>query len=147
MRALLQYGANYPEEANNNIVSMAMIETEEAVNNIDAILSVTNLSGVYIGPADMSISYGLKPKFDVKDDPIFSNIKLIAKKAKEHNKIAGIHNGTVEYAKEMIELGYKFVSVSSDYRSMTAHAQSVVNTMKNLNQKMTKTLNHCLNIL
>ena len=56
------------------------------------------------------------------------------KKQKEHNKIAGIHNGTVEYAKEMIELGYKFVSISSDYRSMTTHAQSVVNKMKNLNQ-------------
>ena len=82
----------------------------------------------------MSISYGLQPKFDVKDDPIFSNIKLIAKKAKEHNKIAGIHNGTVEYAKEMIELGYKFVTISSDYRSMTTHAQSIVNKLKNLNQ-------------
>ena len=54
-------------------------------------------------------AYGLQPKFDVKEDPVYSNIKLIAKKAQEHNKIAGIHNGTIKYAKEMIDLGYKFV--------------------------------------
>ena len=111
-----------------------MIETEEAFNNLDDILSVPNFSGVYIGPADMSLSHGLQPKFDVKDDSVFSNIKLIAKKAKEYNKIAGIHNGTIEYAIEMIELGYKFVTISSDYRSMTTYAQSIVNKLKNLNQ-------------
>ena len=130
MRALLQYGSNYPAEANNNIVSMAMIETEEAVNNLDAILSVPDLSGVYIGPADMSISYGLKPKFDVKEDPIFSNIKLIAKKAKEHNKIAGIHNGTSQYAKKMIDLGFQFVTISSDLRSMNTTAKKIIEEMK-----------------
>jgi len=135
MRAILNYGSNYAQEANENVLSLAMIETEEAVNNLDSILSVPNLSGVYIGPADMSISYGLPPKFDVTAEPIFSNIKLIAKKAKEYNKIAGIHNGSTEYAKKMIELGYKFVTVSSDYRSMTTHAQNIVNIMKNINQK------------
>ena len=35
------------------------------LGKIDEILSVPNLTGVYIGPADMSSSYGLKPKFDV----------------------------------------------------------------------------------
>ena len=48
-------------------------------NNLDEILSVKELDGVYIGPADMSISYGLKPQFDVKDKQIYENIKLIAK--------------------------------------------------------------------
>ena len=60
-----------------------MIETQEAVNNLDDILSVNKLNGVYIGPADMSLAYGLEPKFDVKDGPVFSNIKLIVKKAKD----------------------------------------------------------------
>ena len=88
-----------------------MIETQEAVKNIDEILSVENLNGVYIGPADMSLAFGLTPKFDIKEDPVFSNIKLIVQKAKEYGKIAGIHNGTTQYAKEMIALGYKFVTI------------------------------------
>ena len=138
MRAQLVHGADYYSSANNNILSFAMIETEQAVENIDQILSVPNLTGVYIGPADMSSSYGLKPKFDVKENPIFSNIKLIANKAKEHGKIAGIHNGTTAYAKEMIDIGYKLVTISSDFRSMTTFAQSIIDEMKEITKKDTK---------
>lgn len=134
MRAELNYGAEYYNKANHSIITLAMVETEEAINNLDQILSVPNLNGVYIGPADMSISYGLKPKFDVKDEPIYSNIKLIAKKAKEHNKVAGIHNGTTNYAKEMIELGYQFITISSDFRELRTSAQNIVDEMKNINE-------------
>ena len=132
MRALLVYGSDYFHSANSQIVTLAMIETQEAVNNLDEILSVKNLNGVYIGPADMSIAYGLEPKFDVKEDPVFSNIKLIVKKAKEYGKIAGIHNGTTQYAKEMIALGYQFITVSSDYRGMTSFNQKIVKEMKEI---------------
>jgi 4-hydroxy-2-oxoheptanedioate aldolase len=105
---------------------------------LDDILSVPNLTGVYIGPADMSSSYGMKPQFDVKEDPVFSNIKLIAKKANEYGKIAGIHNGTTQYAKEMIDLGFKLVTISSDFRSMSAHAQSVIDEMKDKTKETSK---------
>ena len=131
MRAQLVHGSNYFNRANENIVSFAIIETKQAVENLDEILSVPNLTGVYIGPADMSSSYGLQPKFDVKEDPVFSNIKLIAKKAKEHGKIAGIHNGSTDYAKEMIKIGYKFVTILSDFRVMSSNSQKIVDEMKN----------------
>ena len=130
MRAQLIYGTDYYQNANNEIISMAMIETKEAVENIDEILSVKHLTGVYIGPGDMSSSYGKKPQFDIKEDPVYSNIKMIVKKAKEKGKVAGIHNGTTSYAKEMINLGYQFVTISSDFRSMSTHAQNIVNEMK-----------------
>jgi len=133
MRAQLIHGSDYFQNANDNILSFAMIETKEAVNNLDEILSVKNLTGVYIGPADMSSSYGLQPKFDIKEDPIFSNIKLIAKKAKEYNKISGIHTGSTKYAKEMIELGFNLVTITSDFRAMTTFAQNIINEMKEKN--------------
>ena len=138
MRAQLVHGSDYFEKANQNILSFAMIETQQAVDNLDSILSIPSLTGVYIGPADMSSSYGMKPKFDVKEDPVFSNIKLIAKKANEYGKIAGIHNGTTQYAKEMIDLGFKLVTISSDFRSMSAHAQLIIDDMKNKTKETLK---------
>ena len=54
----------------------------------------------------MSSSYGKKPQFDIKEDPVYSNIKMIVKKTKEKEKIASIDSGTTTYAKEMINLGY-----------------------------------------
>ena len=135
MRAQLVYGSDYHQKANDEVVSMAMIETKEAVENIDDILSVPDLTGIYIGPADLSSSYGLSPKFDNREDIIFNKIQMIVKKTKESGKIAGIHNGTTKYAKEMLNLGYQFVTISSDFRSMSSHAQSIVDDMKNIDSK------------
>ena len=130
MRAQLIHGMNYFNKANDNILSFAMIETREAVDNLDDILSVPSLTGIYIGPADMSSSYGLPPKFDVREDPVFSNIKMICEKAKKYNKIAGIHNGSTSYAKEMLNLGYKMVTILSDFRVMSSNSQKIVDEMK-----------------
>ena len=112
-----------------------MIETKQAIENLDEILSVDGLTGVYIGPADMSSSYGLPPKFDVREDPVFSNIKLISEKAKKFGKIAGIHNGSTDYAKEMINIGYDLVTILSDFRVMSLHSQKIVDTMKEKDSK------------
>ena len=139
MRAQVAYGSDYYQHANKNIVSLAMIETKQAVENLDAILSVPNLTGIYIGPADMSSSYGLPPKFDVREDPVFSNIKMIAKKAKEKGKIAGIHNGSVKYMKEMMEYGFQFTTLLSDFRMMTSHAESLLKELKDLDTKSDNT--------
>ncbi len=130
MRAQLIYGSDYFNKANENVMSFAMIETKQAVENLDEILSVPSLTGIYIGPADMSSSYGMPPKFDVREDPVLSNIKLISAKAKEYGKIAGIHNGSTGYAKEMIDIGYRLVTILSDFRVMSSNSQKIVDEMK-----------------
>jgi 4-hydroxy-2-oxoheptanedioate aldolase len=64
VRALLYGGADYPAQANRTIVAFAMIETAQALDNLDAILSVEGLDAVYIGPSDLSLALGCKPVFD-----------------------------------------------------------------------------------
>ena len=121
MRAQLIYGSDYHDNANDQIISLAMIETKEAVENIDEILSVPNLTGVYIGPGDMSSSYGLKPQFDVKEDPVYANIKMIAKKAMKNGKIAGIHN-----PEEQLRIAISDGSAIDKFRQMVkAHGGSL----------------------
>ena len=66
---------------------------------------------------------------------------MIVKKARERGKIAGIHNGTTKDAKEMLNLGYQFVTVSSDFRSMSSHAQNIVDDMKNIDNKKNRAIN------
>ena len=139
MRAQVVYGSDYYQHANKNIVSLAMIETKQAVENLDEILSVPHLTGIYIGPADMSSSYGLPPKFDFREDPVFSNIKMIAKKAKEKGKIAGIHNGSVKYMKEMMQYGFQFTTLLSDFRMMTSNAESLLKELKDVDTKSDNT--------
>ena len=64
-RALYSYGKNYHKEANDEVVCLAMIETSQAMTNLNDIVSTPGLDGVYIGPSDLSIkAVEMALKFD-----------------------------------------------------------------------------------
>jgi len=130
IRALLYGGADYQKNANDTIVVFAMIETRQALDNLDDILSVKGLDAVYIGPADLSLALGCNPTFDDVDKPVAEAIDLILARAKAHGVVAGIHNGTPEGALKRIAKGFRFVTISSDARLMAAGAQQVVAKMR-----------------
>lgn len=130
IRATLYGGPDYQKAADDTIVVFAMIETREALANLDAILSVPGLDAVYIGPADLSLALGCNPTFDDVDPPVAEAIDRILAKAKEHGVVAGIHNGTAEGALKRIAKGFQFVTIASDARLMAAGAQQVVAKMK-----------------
>jgi 4-hydroxy-2-oxoheptanedioate aldolase len=130
VRALLYGGADYPQHANDTIVTFAMIETAAALDNLDAIMSVEGLDAVYIGPSDLSLALGCKPTFDDVDPPVAQAIDHILARAKAHGLVAGIHNGAPQAALARIAKGFQFVTVSSDARLMAAGAQQVVGAMR-----------------
>ena len=53
----------YASTVNNNVLVLPMIETVEAVNNIDEILSVPGIDVALVGPLDLSISMGIPEDF------------------------------------------------------------------------------------
>jgi 4-hydroxy-2-oxoheptanedioate aldolase len=130
VRALLYGGADYPQHANDTIVTFAMIETAAALDNLDSILSVEGLDAIYIGPSDLSLALGCKPTFDDVDPPVAQAIDHILARAKAHGLVAGIHNGSPEAALARVAKGFQFVTVSSDARLMAAGAQQVMATMR-----------------
>ncbi len=130
IRASLYGGADYQPKANETIVVFAMIETRQALDNLDAILSVKGLDAVYIGPADLSLALGCTPTFDDVDKPVAEAIDMILAKAKEHGVAAGVHNGSPEGALKRIAKGFQFVTISSDARLMAAGAQQVMAKMR-----------------
>lgn len=139
VRALLYGGADYPEHANETIVAFAMIETAQALDNLDEILSVEGLDAVYIGPSDLSLSLGCRPTFDDVDPEVSQAIDHVLERAKAHGIVAGIHNGSPEAALRRIEKGFQFVTVSSDARLMAAGARQVVDTMRGASGEAQKT--------
>ena len=61
----------YQTIANDEILIIPMIETQEAIDNIDGILDVPGIGGIYIGPSDLGFSLGLKPMLDREEPEIF----------------------------------------------------------------------------
>ncbi len=58
-RARYYAGTDYARRANDEIICLAMIETLQAIDNLEEISNVTGLDGFYIGPADLALSMGL----------------------------------------------------------------------------------------
>jgi len=130
VRALLYGGADYPTHANATIVVFAMIETAQALDNLDAILSVEGLDAIYIGPSDLSLSLGCAPNMDDPDPKAAAAIDHILARAKAHGVVAAIHNSGPESALKRIAKGFQLVTVSSDVRLMAAGAQAVMAKMR-----------------
>jgi 4-hydroxy-2-oxoheptanedioate aldolase len=130
VRALLYAGADYPRYANETIVTFAMIETAQALDNLDDILSVEGLDAVYIGPSDLSISLGCAPAMDELEPKVAQAVDHILARAKAHGLVAGIHNTGPQAALERIGKGFQLVTVSSDARLIAAGAQQVMTTMR-----------------
>ena len=130
VRAGLVHGADYASAANANLVVFAMIETAQALDNLDAICAVEGIDAVYIGPSDLSLSMGCKPVFDDVDPPVAQAIEHILARAHAHQLKAGVHNGRTDVARARIAKGFDFVTVGSDARILIAGSQQIVKEMK-----------------
>jgi 4-hydroxy-2-oxoheptanedioate aldolase len=130
VRALLYGGADYPQQADDTIVTFAMIETAQALDNLDDILSVEGLDAVYIGPSDLSLALGCRPVFDDVDPPVAQAIDHILARARAHGLVAGIHNGDPDVARARIAKGFQFVTVGSDARILAAGSQQLLSRMR-----------------
>jgi len=140
LRATIYAGEDYFEFANQEIITMAMIETKEAVDNLDEILSVKGLDSIYIGPSDLSISYTKKPDFDIENTFVYDIIVKILNRAKEKKICAGIHVGSSSYAKKMISLGFDFVSILSEAKIMQNAVQTILKEIKDKKTMKKKSL-------
>ena len=131
IRGLVYGGSDYADEANNEILKFAMIETKESLDNLDEIMKTPGLDGIYIGPADLSLAIGQKPSFDKPEgDPVYEVIMKILDHAKKNNIIAGIQNGKPEYAEKMINKGFQLVTIGSDQRYMTSASKEALSKLK-----------------
>lgn len=128
-RAAVAHGAGYAAAANDTVLAFAMIETKAAMENLDAIAATPGLDGLYIGPADLTISLSdgrLAPGFDREEPEMVQAIQRILSVAKAHGLRAGLHCGAPDYAARAIGWGFDMTTVSGDARLLAAAAGASV---------------------
>lgn len=134
-RAAFAQGPNIAHEANDEILAFAMIETAEAMENLDAICAVPGLDGIYVGPADLSFSLSngkLTPGFDREEPEVIEALKTIVSACKRHGIRAAIHCGSADYAARAIGWGYDMTTVGGDTRFLAAGASATVSRFREL---------------
>ncbi|CAN7736503.1 MULTISPECIES: HpcH/HpaI aldolase family protein [unclassified Caballeronia] len=130
LRAVLYAGTDYLSGANDTVLNFAMIETAQAVDRIDEICSVEGLDAIYVGPGDLSLSLTGRPQADTMEGEVGDAIRYILAKAKEHGVFPCTHTSSPQFARKMLDLGFRFVTCSNDSRLITAGANDAVAQMK-----------------
>lgn len=129
-RGLLYGGPDYFEHADATVVTLAMIETREAIANLDAICAVDGLDGVLVGPSDLGIALGCGPTADWQAEPMSAALTEIRLAARRAGRMAGIVCVQVPFARAMKDAGWDFVVAGTDSALLRQAAQSAVSAVR-----------------
>lgn len=123
-----QYGeaSSYQTIANDEVLVIPMIETQEAVDNLEAILDVPGINGIYVGPGDLGFSLGIGPKLDREEPIILEIYERLVRETRKRGQFAGLHNATPAYSVRMIEMGFRLVTIANDSGLMAKAAREAV---------------------
>jgi 4-hydroxy-2-oxoheptanedioate aldolase len=108
---------DYAVEANEMVALIPMIETAEALSNLDDILAVPGLDAVYVGPADLSLSLGLLPGNNDGSPEFDDALDRIVAACRDAGVVPGIHASGV-LASRRVQRGFAMVTVANDLLAM-----------------------------
>lgn len=120
----------YLRTANAATVTFAMIETGEALANVEAIMDVPGIDAAFVGPSDLSIALSKGAVLDPHSSEVEAGVDRIAAAALGAGKIAGAYCATPERAHELARRGYRFLAIGSDLGFLRAGTAAVVSRLK-----------------
>ena len=133
------YGINfntYVTNANADTLLLVQIEHREAVENIEQILSVTGIDGVFIGPYDLSLSLGIPGNLNHPD--ILAAKQKVLTATLAHGLIAGMHFVQPQTAasdcQKAISEGYRFIALGTDILFLGDSARDLHSKVHGLNK-------------
>jgi 4-hydroxy-2-oxoheptanedioate aldolase len=126
VRAIMYAAGNYQKTANDEVLVLPMIETREALDNLEAILDTPGIDAIYIGPSDLGFSLGLVPKLDREEPEVMTIYQRLIADTRKRGIQAGIHCGTADYAVRMLKMGFRLVTIGNDGNLMAKAARQAV---------------------
>ena len=128
-RAERVFGEEYVQGVGDSIQCLPMIETLDALNNLESILSVDGVDSIYVGPSDLSVNLGL-PKGNNDGNPRFDEaLERIISSCEKYNVVPGIHANSL-LADVRQQQGFRILTVVEDDGSMSTGFREVFNQVK-----------------
>jgi len=131
VRASITGGPAYFDHADDLVLTFAMIETAQAIRNLEEIVSTPGLNAVYVGPSDLSLSIDGRPLADYKDRPDLREVlQRVVAVCDRRGVATGIHCSSVDHAQRMAAMGFDFVTLLSDGAYLAAAVTADVSAMR-----------------
>ena len=107
----------YLEARNKNSIAIIGIESVAAVKNLEKMLQVPGIDGIFVGPNDMSISLGIPDQYDRKEYQ--DTVKQVIETSEAYGVATLVHQQTPELSTFWISQGARFVLHGTDRRALT----------------------------
>lgn len=127
----LYIGDSYAEAGNLAVSTIAQIETRIGVERAEEIISTPGLDSIYIGPADLAVSYGLPGRGDWDDGPVRDAIVHLRELTRAHGVTLGIYSGKSAYTAALLADGLvDYVAFGIDLVSLNRALGDNINELK-----------------
>lgn len=120
----------YLHEANKLTFAFAMIETREALRNMQKIIETPGIDGLFVGPSDLSIELTGGVTVDPHLANVDQSLDVVAQVARKSDKIAGAYCASADRAVALSKRGFQFLGVSNETTLLYAGASAALNTLK-----------------
>ncbi len=120
----------YLREANDHVITLAMIETRTALDNLEAIINTPGIDGLFLGPSDLSIALSDGKSLDPLAKEVDRALDRIVAAAQQAGKIPGAFCHTAERAAALDKRGVRFLAVMSDIAMLRAGAAAALKVLK-----------------
>ncbi|HWL45250.1 MAG TPA: aldolase/citrate lyase family protein [Ilumatobacter sp.] len=121
--------AAYREWADANTAVIPMIETPQALANLDAILATPGIDAVYVGPSDLSIGLGWQPANHDGKPEFDDALAAVVAGCRARGIVAGIHSSGALAAKRIAQ-GFTMMTIASDIAAMRAGLAAELTTAR-----------------
>ena len=119
---------DYMRRANDEVAVIVQIEHVEAARNIDAILDVPGIDGVFVGPFDLSGSMNKPGK--INDPEVQQAIRDIIRACEKRDIARCIYAHTPAHAKTYLEQGYRVIGLCTDYITLARAAVAALKEVR-----------------
>ena len=124
VRQVMETGAHvsdatkaFLEERNKDSIAIIGIESVAAVKNLEAILDVPGIDGIFVGPNDMSISLGFPDQYDRPEYQ--DTVKHVIDTSESRGIACLVHHQNPELSSFWINQGARFILHGTDRRALT----------------------------
>ena len=123
---------DYTAHANDDIAVVVMIESKQAVENIDSILEVEGVDGVFLGPYDLTGSYGVVGQ--TSHPEVLAACRKVVEACTRHGKSSGLHvvDPAPEKIKQAISDGFTFIALGVDTVFLNQAAQAAIDVARSV---------------
>ena len=114
---------DYAKFANDEVMVIVQIESAQALQNLDEILSVPGIDVAFVGPNDLHAQLGLVPSSDGAETEFLEALERVKVVARKYQIALGIFSSDGEAASKRIIQGFQMISVTTDVSSMITSAK------------------------